>query len=168
MATVGDHFTWRQGIRKLRVKSAGICVLLARYSAARKKQDSQVAVLLKIDFITKPNRIWLNALLRLLLGGVGCGGFRCGVGVFLGEAFDAACSVQELLFAGEERVAIGADFDAQHCAFDRRARGEIVSTGTVNRNRVIVRVNTGFHESPFCSRPVCAACCDWQLLLRCR
>jgi hypothetical protein len=50
------------------------------------------------------------------------------------------------LFAGEERVAIGADFDAQHCAFDRRARGEIVSTGTVNGNGVIVRVNTGFHQ----------------------
>ena len=83
---------------------------------------------------------------RLLLRGSGLGS---GVGVFLGEAFDAACGVQQLLFAGEERVAIGADFDAQHCAFDRRARGEIVSTGTVNGNGVIVRVNTGFHESPF-------------------
>jgi hypothetical protein len=30
----------------------------------------------------------------------------------------------------------------------------------VNGNGVIVRVNTGFHESPFWSRPVCAACCD--------
>src|SRR5260370_6202242 len=90
--------------------------------------------------------MWLNVLLRLLLGGVGCGGFGCGVGVFLGEAFDAARSVEELLFAGEKRVAIGADFDAQHRAFDRRARGEIVSTGTVNGNGVIVRVNTGFHQ----------------------
>jgi len=30
VATVGNHFTWRQGIRKLRVKSAGTCVLLIR------------------------------------------------------------------------------------------------------------------------------------------
>jgi hypothetical protein len=153
VATVGDHFTWRQGIRKLRVKSAGICFVGEINPPLGKKRTASW-----LSFCS--NRIWLNVLLWLLLGGVGRGGFGCGVGVFLGEAFDAARSVQELLFAGEERVAIGADFDAQHCAFDRRARGEIVSTGTVNRNRVIVRVNTGFHESPFWSRPVCAACCD--------
>jgi hypothetical protein len=46
VATVGDHFTWRQGIRKLRVKGAGICVLLEELNPpARKKKDSQAAVL---------------------------------------------------------------------------------------------------------------------------
>ena len=47
-------------------------------------------------------------------------------------------------------MAIGADFDAQHIAFDRRARGETVPTGTVDGNGVIIGMNTGLHESPFC------------------
>jgi len=32
------------------------------------------------------------------------------------KAFDAASGVEQLLLAGEERVAIGANFDAQHIA----------------------------------------------------
>ena len=78
------------------------------------------------------------------------GGFRGGVGVFLGEAFDPARGVDEFLFAGEERVAIGADFHAQHIALDGGASGESIPTGAVDGNGVIVGVNTGLHESPFC------------------
>ena len=74
--------------------------------------------------------------------------FGCGVGVFLGEAFDAARGVDEFLLAGEEWMAVRADFDAQHVAFDGRARGKRVSAGAVNRNRVIIGVNTGFHDAP--------------------
>src|SRR5271169_2396374 len=50
---------------------------------------------------------------ELLFCGSGFGGFDFGggVGVFFGEAFDAAGGINQLLFAGEERVAIGADFD---------------------------------------------------------
>jgi len=50
---------------------------------------------------------------ELLFCGGGLGGFDLGggVGVFFSEAFDAAGGVNQLLFAGEERVAIGADFD---------------------------------------------------------
>jgi len=85
--------------------------------------------------------------LKLLLGS---GGFGGGVGVLLGETFDAACGVEQLLLAGEKRMAIGANFDAQHIAFDRRARGESIPTGTVDGNGVIIGMNTGLHESPFC------------------
>ena len=87
---------------------------------------------------------------RLLLCGCFCGfDFGCGVGVLLGEAFDAASGVNQLLFAGEERVAIGADFDVELFAFDGRASLEIVAAGAVYGYGVIIGVNTGFHEAPF-------------------
>jgi hypothetical protein len=83
-----------------------------------------------------------NTELRLLFGSGGLGG---GVGVFFGEAFDAACGVQKLLLASEKRMAIGANFDAEHIALYRRASGEIVPTCTVDGNCVIVGMNTGLH-----------------------
>ena len=79
---------------------------------------------------------------------LGAARFRSGVGVFLGEALDAAGGVHEFLLAGEERVAIRADFDAQHVAFDGRARLERVAARAVHRNWMIVGVNTGFHGLP--------------------
>ncbi len=88
-----------------------------------------------------------EACLPLLLGGAGFGG---GVGVLLGEALDAACGVDEFLLAGEERVATGADFHAKHITLDGRAGLESVAAGAVHRNGVIVGVNPGFHEAPFC------------------
>lgn len=89
---------------------------------------------------------------RLLFGGGGFAGFDFGggVGVFLGEAFDAAGGVNELLFAGEEGVAVRADFDVQLVALDGRASREIMAAGAVHRYGVIVGVNTGFHDAPFC------------------
>jgi hypothetical protein len=83
-----------------------------------------------------------NVGLRLLFGG---SGFCSGVGVFLCEALDTASSVDKLLLASEERMAIGADFDAQHIALDGRASGESVPTSTVDGDGVIVGVNTGLH-----------------------
>ena len=82
----------------------------------------------------------------LFFSGAGFGG---GVGVFLGEALDAAGGVHKFLLAGEERVAIRADFHAQHVALDGRARLERVAAGAVHRNGVIVGVNTGFHGAAF-------------------
>lgn len=90
----------------------------------------------------------------LLFGG---GGFGGGVGVFLLEALDPAGGVHEFLFAGEERMAVGANFDAQHLAFDGRASLEGVAAGAMHRNGMIVGMNTGLHEAPFLSRPVCTA-----------
>src|SRR5271167_1848794 len=93
--------------------------------------------------------------LRLLL----CGrDFRGGVGVFLREAFHAAGGVNQLLLAGEEWVAIGADFDVELFTLDGRTGGEIVAAGAMYGYGVIVGVNTGFHEkSSILSRPVCTA-----------
>jgi hypothetical protein len=88
-----------------------------------------------------------NARLRLLFSG---SGLSSGVGVFLGEALDTASGVHEFLLASEERVAIGADFDAQHIALNGRAGGKSVPTSTVDGDCVIVGMNTGLHESPFC------------------
>ena len=95
-----------------------------------------------------------------MLGGLFlCGrDFRRGVGVFLREAFDAAGGVNQLLLAGEEWVAIGADFDVELFTLDGRTGGEIVAAGAMHSDGVIVGVNTGFHEkSSILSRPVCAA-----------
>ena len=92
-----------------------------------------------------------SALSARLLFGSGFGGFDFGggVGVLFGEAFDAARGVNQLLFAGEEGMAIGADFDSEHVAFDGRAGGEIVAAGAMDCYGVIIGVNTGFHEAPF-------------------
>jgi hypothetical protein len=90
-----------------------------------------------------------TALLFFCGGGFGGFDFCSGVGVLFGEAFDAACGVNQLLFAGEERVAIGADFDFEHVAFDSRAGGEIVAAGAMDCYGVIIGMNTGFHEAPF-------------------
>jgi hypothetical protein len=84
---------------------------------------------------------------ELFFGG---GGFGGGVGVFLLETLDAAGGVHEFLLAGKERMAARADFDAQHLALNGRASLESVAAGAMNRNGVIVGVNTGFHEAPFC------------------
>jgi hypothetical protein len=46
-------------------------------------------------------------------------------------------------------VAIGADFDFEHVAFDGRAGGEIVAAGAMDCYGVIIGMNTGFHEAPF-------------------
>src|SRR5271155_496811 len=70
---------------------------------------------------------------------------RGGIGVFLGEAFDATGGVDELLLSGEERVAIGADFDVKLFALDGRACGEVVAAGAVHGYGVIIGVDTGLH-----------------------
>src|SRR5215469_8975247 len=82
---------------------------------------------------------------RLLLAG----GSRK-VGVFLLETLDAAGRVYEFLLAGEEWVAIGADFDAKHIALDGRTHLEGIPAGAMDGYRMIVGVDTGFHDSPFC------------------
>jgi hypothetical protein len=61
-----------------------------------------------------------------------CGGL-C-VRVFLLKTFDASRGVHKFLLAREKRVAIGADFDAQHIALDRGARWERIAAGTMHGN----------------------------------
>ncbi len=83
----------------------------------------------------------------LLFGGRG---FSGGVGVLLLEALDTAGGVHEFLLTGEERMAVRANFDAQHLAFDGRASLKGVATGAMHRHWMIVGMNTGLHEAPFC------------------
>ncbi len=72
-----------------------------------------------------------------------------GVRIFLGEALDAAGGVNQLLLAGEEGVAIRANFNIQPVALDGRTSREIVAAGAMHGYGVIVGVNAGFHEAPF-------------------
>src|SRR2546430_3328709 len=75
---------------------------------------------------------------RLLLGGSRFGG---GVGILFSEALNAARSVKQFLLAGEEGMAIRADFHAQHFALDGRARLKRVAAGAVHRNGMIIGID---------------------------
>ena len=79
-------------------------------------------------------------------------GFFCGCGnvrVFLLETLHSARRIDQLLLPGKEWVAIRANFDAQHVALDRRACLESVSASAMDGYRVIIGVDSGFHNSPF-------------------
>ena len=67
------------------------------------------------------------------------------VRVFLLEAFDAPGRVNQLLFAGEEWVAIRADFHANHIAAEGRARIEQIAAGAVHLHGMIIGMNSFFH-----------------------
>ena len=95
-----------------------------------------------------PVRILFGYRARLFLGCRGFG-FGLGVGVFLGEALDTAGGVYEFLLASKKRVAIRADFHAQHLALDCRASLKSIAAGAVHRDRMIIGVNTGFHGAAF-------------------
>ena len=79
--------------------------------------------------------------LRLLRGGLGLARVR--LGELAAEALDAACGVDQLLLAGEERVAGGADFD-DDVALVRRAGLKVVAAGALDGDGVVLRVNTFF------------------------
>src|SRR5260370_1417867 len=93
-ATVEVYFTERQIRKKDNVKTQG-----ARRSAEKKETGGN----------PRPS--------VLLFGG---GGFGSGVRVFLLEALDTAGGGHEFLLAGDERLAVRADFDAQHFGLDGR------------------------------------------------
>src|SRR5258708_28799968 len=67
--------------------------------------------------------------------------------VFLRKTLDPACRSQQFLLAGEERMAVGANFHAQQFAFNRGASRKRVPASAVHRHRMIVRMNIGFHGS---------------------
>src|SRR5919112_68691 len=64
--------------------------------------------------------------------------------VALVEAVNAAGRVDELLLAGEERVAGRADFDAE-VALARRARRPLLAAGAVDVDLVVVGMNSLLH-----------------------
>lgn len=69
-----------------------------------------------LNFLYLLNFLHFPKPLFLLFGVLECLLFRRGLLVFLREALNAAGRIQQLLFAGEERMAVGADFDAQELA----------------------------------------------------
>ena len=67
--------------------------------------------------------------------------------VFAAEALYAAGGVQQLLFAGKEGMAIGADFDV-NIALMGGAGGETMSTRALHPYFVVCGMNSCLHGSP--------------------
>lgn len=61
------------------------------------------------------------------------------------EAINTTSRVHQLLFSGEKRMAIRADFNVK-LFLARRARGESIATRTLHFNVIILRVNSLFHN----------------------
>ena len=68
------------------------------------------------------------------------------------KSFHATGTVHELLLAGEERMAVRADFQMDDVTLVGRARLEGVAASACYRNVVILRMNLFLHETP---RSVC-------------
>ena len=81
--------------------------------------------------------------LRLLCGGLGFAGVR--LGELAAEALDATCGVDQLLLAGEERVAGGADFE-DDVTLVRGAGLEVISAGAFDGGDGVVWVNSFFRH----------------------
>jgi hypothetical protein len=79
----------------------------------------------------------------LFLCAGGGGGF---VGVLLLEAFDAAGGVNQLLLTREKWMALRADFDADQLTFAGGASLKRASAGAMDRDGMIIGVNSFFHE----------------------
>jgi hypothetical protein len=65
--------------------------------------------------------------------------------ILLFEAINAASRIDQFLFAGKKRMAVGADFDT-YVAFVCGASLERVCAGTNHVHLVIGRVNSSFHS----------------------
>src|SRR5271156_3995025 len=83
---------------------------------------------------------------RLLGGGLSLAGV--GLGELAAEALDAAGGVDQLLLAGEEGVAGGADFE-NDVALVRGAGGGAVAAGALDRDFVVLRMNSLFRHGDF-------------------
>jgi hypothetical protein len=94
-------------------------------------------------------------MLKLLRGGL-----FARLCVLPAEALDAARGINQLLFAGEERVAVGADFH-RDVAFVRGTRSEIVAAGAVHLYRLICWMNASLHDFPNLSlqKVILQECC---------
>ena len=76
---------------------------------------------------------------------------RCaGRSVFLAELVHASCRIQHFLFAGIERMALGANFDVQRFEHGR-AGFEFVATATCDINFFIFGMAFCFHGISFAS-----------------
>jgi hypothetical protein len=82
---------------------------------------------------------------------VALGCLCAGLAVFLAEFLNAAGGVHDLLGAGVERVALGADFNVQRLAHGG-AGCELVAAATVYGDFLVFRMDIGFHFSFPCSK----------------
>jgi len=67
------------------------------------------------------------------------------VRILLLEPFHTTRRIDQLLLAGEEWMAVRANFHAYHGAFNRRARVKRVAAGAVHLHGVIIGMNSFFH-----------------------
>ena len=87
-------------------------------------------------------------LLRRCLGGVGLRGFGLAgvaLGILAAEALDASRGVHQLLLAGKERMAVGADLNAD-VALVRGTGRKVVATRAVDLYLIVCGVNSSFHN----------------------
>ena len=81
---------------------------------------------------TAQSNLLLRSLLILLLS----------LGVLTTKSLHSTGGIDKFLFAGEEGMALGADFHVDD--FVGRARGEFIPAGTGNRQLVVLRMNFRF------------------------
>ena len=67
------------------------------------------------------------------------------LGVLALEALDAAGGIHQFLLAGEKRMAVRADFDADELALEGGTRLEGVAAGAMHGDFVVVGMNARFH-----------------------
>jgi hypothetical protein len=72
-------------------------------------------------------------------------GSFCAGGVFAAELLDAAGSVHDLLGAGVEGVALGADFDVQGRFADGGTGCKFVAAAACHGDFIVFRVDCGSH-----------------------
>src|SRR5438093_10472955 len=94
-----------------------------------------------VNSFAEPSHAERNDILFLGSGGLRSRGLLC---VALLEAVNASRGVNELLFAGEERVALRADLDAQLLL--RRSGRPRLAAGTMDLDLMILRLDLCFHE----------------------
>src|SRR5580704_12219022 len=78
------------------------------------------------------------------------------ISVLLRKSLHAAGGIHQLLLAGEERMAVRANFHADHLTLECGARVKLVAAGAMHLNNVIIGMDSFFHGAPR-GEPVCAS-----------
>jgi hypothetical protein len=84
-----------------------------------------------------------RCLLIFMPAGIPSSGCLCTI--LAAEFLDTACSVDDLLCAGIERMALGADFNVQFRFAHGGAGAELVAAAACHCDLFVLRVNGGFH-----------------------
>jgi hypothetical protein len=81
----------------------------------------------------------------LLGASLGCSFGLVGLGILAAETFDASGGIDQFLFAGEERMAVGADFYVD-VALMSGAGHETVPARAHHTDLPVCRMDIGLHE----------------------